>query len=613
MEISKTAFKEYARCQRVLLLERLYLKKMDAESYFNDEQKAKMRELLSAMFSIEEGEDLLREEDSTQEALLSYYSDVEKWALECAKSEFGLEFVYHPETKNQKCFRFTDRYQNTFYCYLDGFGENDSEVVVIEVKATTSRKFQTLGPKVKGKVTSLFKKRGNIYRLRHLEEADLDKFESHFQKLFDPYSAVGAYVFDIAVERYIIENSILQNHPELKGKEFKYYLAVLNSDYVFSGEYNNDVPLYVTAKDNALISFIDLTEITKEYLPLIDKIRENISRNIQNPFLEEAKIGSYCEFGKRGGCIFAKICFPELYQEGAITEYMNFRGIKGHGNEKYSKFDLINQQKRKLTDIPRDALSNINHLIQRECFEKEEEYINPVKIEAGLKELNYPLYYLDFESFPCPLPRFRGEKPYSQSLFQYSVHIEKEPGLCDEIADNYYYLAEDFSDCREELVKSLIATIDLSKGGTVIVYNKSFEENRIKELMKLFPKYKAELNKILASLFDLMDLIKTNRKFYEQLGFSEQESKTINYYHKSLGGRYSIKKVLPLFSDLNYADLNVKNGTDAIAAYASFKHLPPEDIEIFREDLLKYCRLDTWSMVVILNNLKMKLAEIKKM
>lgn len=609
MEISKTAFKEYARCQRVLPLERLYLKKMDALSYFNDEQKEKMRELLSGMFSVKEGEDLLWEEDSTQEELLFYYSEVERWALECANQEFGMEFTYHSKTKNQQCFRFTDRYHNTFYCYLDGFVQTDSKAVVIEVKATTSKKIKDLGPKIKGKIHSLFQKRGNIYRLRHLDEADLDKYESHFQKLFDPFSPVGAYVFDIAVERYIIENSILQNHPELSGKEFKYYLAVLNSNYVFSGDYSKNSPVYTTAEDNALVSFIDLTEITKEYLLLLDKIRENISRNIQNPYLEEARIGSYCDFGKRGECLFTKICFPELFQEGAITEYLNFRSLKGPGGKKYSRFDLINQYKRKLTDIPKEALNDPNHLIQRNCFENEEEYLNPVKIEAGLKELKYPLYYLDFESFPCPLPRFRGERPYSQSLFQFSVHIEREPGVCDEIADNYYYLAEDYSDCREELVRNLLAIIDLSKGGTVIVYNKTFEETRIKELMTLFPEYKTDLMKILNSIFDLMDLIKTNRKFYQELGFSEQESKTINFYHKSLGGRYSIKKVLPLFSDLNYADLNVQKGMDAIAAYASFRYLPPEDIGVIREDLLKYCRLDTWSMVVILNNLKKKLTK----
>lgn len=602
MEISKTAFKEYARCLRVLPLERLYVQRMGADSFFNDEQKEEMRELLGQMFSEEDGEDLLQETNSQQEALLSYYSEVEKWGLRCAEARFGREFVYHPLTKDQKCFRFEDQYRVGYYCYLDGYSESDSEVIVIEVKATTSKKFQELGPKVDGKIIPLFKKENNVYSLQAFDAELLEKTDQHFQKLFDPFTDVGHYVFDLAIERYIIENSVLQNYPELSKKKFKYYLCVLNSDYVFSGEYENGNPKF----GSDMLSFIDLSEITKEYLSLIDKIRENISRSIQNPQLEKPKIGPYCEFRKSRSCLFTKLCFPELFEDGSITEYLNFRGIKGE-NKLYSKFDLINAGKRKLTDIPREALSNINQVIQRDCFVKKAEFVDSKKILAGIKDLKYPLYYLDFESFPCPLPRFRGEKPYSQSLFQYSIHIEKEPGLCDEIMDSYAFLANDFSDCREELVQSLVRTIDLSNGGTVIVYNKTFEQNRIKELIELFPKYKTELEKIHESIFDLLDLLKSNKNFYLKLGFSEAESRRINYYNNKLHGLYSIKKVLPLFSDLTYSDLNVKNGTEAIAAYASFKYLSPEDIEILREDLLKYCRQDTWAMVVILKNLKRKI------
>ena len=40
------------------------------------------------------------EEDSTQEELLFYYSEVERWALECANQEFGMEFTYHSKPKS---------------------------------------------------------------------------------------------------------------------------------------------------------------------------------------------------------------------------------------------------------------------------------------------------------------------------------------------------------------------------------------------------------------------------------------------------------------------------------------------------------------------------------
>ena len=64
-------------------------------------------------------------------------------------------------------------------------------------------------------------------------------------------------------------------------------------------------------------------------------------------------------------------------------------------------------------------------------MESHQPYIRKDKIKLAIDSLNYPIYHLDFETFPCPLPRFKGETPYTQSLFQYSIHIEKEPGVCD--------------------------------------------------------------------------------------------------------------------------------------------------------------------------------------
>ena len=90
-----------------------------------------------------------------------------------------------------------------------------------------------------------------------------------------------------------------------------------------------------------------------------------------------------------------------------------------------------------------------------------------------------------------------------QSLFQYSLHIEEEPGVCDIVKNHTEYLAPDHHDHREDLIIKMIKDIDLSKGGTVLVYNQTFEKSRLKELARMFPKYKAELDKINDHVFDL--------------------------------------------------------------------------------------------------------------
>lgn len=615
MLISKTAFKEYAKCNRKYPLEQIYLKRLDNNvSFFDDERLEKTREILNLMFDDESGEDILITDNPQMEALLPYYNLVEAYAIQIAQEKFNLPFEYYENTRDQKCFSYQDPSGHTFYCYLDGYGERQDDVLVIEVKATTSKKFKELGPKRKvpignEKYNSIFELKDNVFQLKtQLDgELTLTKFEKNYQKLFDIYSDVGKYVFDIAVERYIIEQSVQQNYPKLQNKKFKYYLAILNSDYVFDGKYVDDQPQY----SNDLILFVDLTEVTQEYLKIVDQMKNEIVETILNKRLETPTIGEKCAINKTNKCLFCNICWPQLLEKGSILEYMHSRSFTDLTGTRHEKYDLINQGYFKMNDIPQSWLTNPNQIIQRRCLENDEEYLNLEKLEKGIELIKYPIYHLDFESFPCPLPRFKGEKPYSQSLFQYSIHIERYPGQCDQIDDHYSFLVNDFLDHRRKLAENLIATIDLKSGGTVLVYNKSFEYNRIKELISIFPEYQKPLEKILGNMFDLMDVIKTKSDIYQQLGFSEEDSKTINYYHNDLQGLYSIKKVLPLFSDLTYSELNVKNGTEAIVAYASFKNLTKEDIEELREDLIVYCRQDTWAMVVILNNLIRKIVNKK--
>ena len=598
MKISKTAFKEYSRCPRVYSLEKIYYREA---SIFNNDENERVYEILQNMFDDEDGEDLLVKEDPQLEAMLPYYSEVERWALIYASHQFGIEIPFFSKTKNQKCFRFFED-GHEFYTFLDGYAEKDDKAIIIEVKATTSKKFAQLGPKIKSKINPLFECKNNIY---HLKKDLTSNYQRFYEKLFDRYSNVGRYIYDIAVERYFIEKSIEKNQ-DFKRKKFRYYLAVLNSDYCFSGQYINEQPDYSPDLENNLIRFIDVTEITLECLPKIEKIKNDILKSLSVRSIPNAVFGRFCEFSSSSRCLFNKVCFPELFKKGAITEYFYSTSFTDGNGLKHSRFDLVNAGKTSYDDIPELWLKD-NQKIQRLCLQEKNEYVNKIKIEAGLEGIKYPIYHLDFESFPCPLPRFVGEAPYSQSLFQFSVHIEKEPGNCDEIKDHYSFLAESFGDHREELVQKLIEIIDLKKGGTILVYNKSFEYQRLKELSKLFPKYRKELENMLEHIFDLMDIVKTKTKYYQELGFSEEESKLVNYYHYNLQGLYSIKKVLPLFSNLSYETLNVKKGSEAIATYAKFKYLPKEDIEIVRNDLIDYCRQDTWAMVLILKGIREKL------
>ena len=74
-------------------------------------------------------------------------------------------------------------------------------------------------------------------------------------------------------------------------------------------------------------------------------------------------------------------------------------------------------------------------------------------------------------------------------------------------------------------------------------------------------------------------------------------------------GSYSIKYVLPaLFPNdplLDYHNLeDVHNGSEASAAFAAMAKMTPEELAKCRANLLKYCGLDTYAMVKVLEKLQ---------
>lgn len=608
MDVSKTIFKEYSKCDRIPSLEKLYRFRLNSDvCLFDDERKMAAKEMLSRMFDEETGDDLLEVSDVQLETMQSYYRDVEKWALKIAQKTFGLPFTFQEDTKKQTKFGFSEK-GHQFYCYLDGYCEDETQAVIVEVKATTSGKFKDLRTKqtASDQERTLFSKRGNVLSLR----ADFgpgplpENCQSAYKKMFSRYSEVGEYVFDLAVERYFIERSLRENHPELLGKKFRYYLAVLNNDYVLEKPGLGETSDYPKTEAGAeLIDFIDLTQVTKDWLPDIDSLKEFVVGNLAEKTLPLAVCDAKCGLGTPEACLFQKVCWAEVFSKPSVLEYMGAKRFTDGNKRKHDKCALINDGMIGFESIPMDWIVNPNHRIQRECFATKTEYLNKTKMKMGMDKIVYPIYHLDFESFPCPLPRFRGEKPYSQSLFQFSIHIERKPGACDETRDHRSFLAGDFNDHREELIRALIETIDLSAGGTVMVYNQNFEYHQIKELARMFPEYQTELDQICDHIYDLLELVKTGKHLYGDLGLTEEEMKTVNYYHPLLRGKYSIKNVLPLFSDRSYANLEVKNGNEAIVAYARFARLPKEEIEALRTKLVAYCRQDTWSMVEILNKL----------
>lgn len=657
MKISKSLFKNLSRCPNFASLYDMYVFRnlhhikaidgIDIKTYFEstseiadnifNEQHEKAMDIFDHMFDEETGEDLTVVTNAQMEAMESYYSLVEILAAKTIEKIFPGKLVYGNTLNQQKKFSYIEG-EHEYYCYLDIYNEcDDGKIRVFEVKCTTSRKFISLGkkdtilekhekenPRVKyqnkEKFASIFvEDEKGILRLREdtnyqdglLSEKD---YLLNRNKLFDRYNDAGKYVYDIAVERYIIEKSFIkQNNPDAINN-LEFYLVVLNSDYELS-EPLVSVDQYPKDKfGNQLFSFIDLTKITKEYFSIIDDYNKSINDYINRRTIERSCVNKHCEYKKTTECKFKSVCFSKALKDGSILEFIdknNFQNIDPKVKDKINYFDLINLGCYTIDQMDESLLGKIKHKVQYDCFTKNIEYIDKELIELGMKDIKYPIYHLDFESYNCPLPRFVGEHPYSQSVFQFSLHIERAPGICDKHLDHLEYLAPDHKDRRREICEKLIEYIDLSNGGTVLVYNENFEKPRLKELARIFPDLSEGLLKIRDHVFDLLFLLKGNSKFYMDLLPSymskkekEDRLKLFNYYNNKLHGSFSIKKVLPIFTNLSYNDLTVHNGTEAILTYGLLPTFTKEEYDKYYLALREYCKQDTWAMVEVLWGLK---------
>jgi len=606
MAITKTNFINYTRCRRYIALEEVKKERLDAdisyENYLKEEQEEKVKEIFSKMYS-EDEEDLIDVENTQLKAMLPYYSKVEELAAASVLKTFGGKVVSSSNTFNQECFDFSLN-GIKYLCYVDVYNETEKSINIIEVKATTSKKYLEVGTFNK-EPYSLFVKKDNILYLKDevnysFIDKELETYTKKRNKLLDRYD-IGKYVYDLSVQRYIIEGEYKESHNEAKLVNFNYYLAVLNHEYVYDGEseYEKDI------NGNEIITFIDMTKLTKEMLPIIDKDRILLESYLKENNLKEVNLGCYCEYKKPTECkYFKKICGSMIPEYNSSLNYIdNQHGFKDEKGDYHQGLNLINEGYINMLDIPESWIRNPNHHIERNALITKKPYINKEKLKVVIESLKYPIYHLDFETFPCPIPRFKGEKCYEQSPFEFSLHIENEPGKCDKEKDNFVFLAHSFNDEREELVKKLVELIDGSKG-TLFAQNVSFEKKCIKRLGEIYPKYQKDLMKIYDRGFDLIDILKTKKDIYMTLGFDEEEAKKLNYYDYRFSGSYSIKKTLPVFSDLSYKTLDVQNGTEAIVEYANYPHLTKKELEIRRESLIKYCQQDTWAMVVILDALR---------
>lgn len=574
MKISKTLFKELIRCKSYYGFNKLYSEKNKVT--FSNVEFSELKDYLDLMIDKDSFEDKLEQpiEDWRQEQ----FQETETILIQYASTLLKTKFV-SGSLDQQKKLEYIDQQGNIFYTKVDGYQETKDEIIILEAKAKSSSDFV--------KKDKYFEKKRSMLRLLDINEMDSENAKKGYIKflntqVFNPeHEQIGRYIYD-GLYTYFLT---IKNNPH--GKKITFYMALLNHEYILDLNNATEENPYPSCDGGEIVVLLDMSQFYQEFVSLIEKDIENIQITIQNDFFIKPEIGAKCKRKQENtACLFCPVCFDELLKIPGSALYFYRTASK--------KFADILDGKTTMDMYDDSELTPVNK-IQKMVFVSGEQYINYEEIRAWLDKLVYPIYHLDFESLHSPLPRFQGESPYNQSLFQFSLHIEKSKNALKDINDCHYsFLAPDFVDHREECAKALVENIDLTKGGTVLVYNASFETSRIEELAEFYPQYSEQLLKIKDHIVDLLDVFLRSVNG-RQITF---------FYDNDLKGSFSIKKVLPIFApELSYQDLEIQHGMMAQEAYYSFPKLDEEDLEEVRKNLEEYCKLDTWSMVLIVHAL----------
>lgn len=315
-----------------------------------------------------------------------------------------------------------------------------------------------------------------------------------------------------------------------------------------------------------------------------------------------------------------------------ILELGQLGNVNNHSGKTID--ELISKGKTSLFDIP------------LECVFKEKPYYNDrpfyqLKVDKefllngfndAINNVQYPLHFIDFETCTMAVPFHKGMKPFQNVIFQWSCHTLHKDGRIEHsewLNVNDYYPNFEFA-------RSLKAQI--GSYGTVLTWS-SYENSQLRAIKRTLE----ESEEFDDELLDWLDsIIVIDKKYETNRILDMHDLAKFYYFHPLMGGRTSIKVVLPavlqetkndtsktllqhenlyqsnqqgklidpyklleerIIEDTKSQVIKVRNGGDAMFAYREMLYgLSRNNLDAkntYSDALKKYCKLDTLAMVII--------------
>ena len=327
---------------------------------------------------------------------------------------------------------------------------------------------------------------------------------------------------------------------------------------------------YVRKGELDIRGLFAIRDVTAEVVSMqgeIEEYRRKFSKMLRGK-MPEVDIGPHCfDFYD---CDYLSWCWRNVPEHSIFDLYRLART---------KKFELYRKGILKISDIPEGFRANAIQALQIETEKTGSVHVEREKIRQFLSRLSHPIHFFDFETFNEPVPRFDGQRPYMHIPFQYSLHILYEDGR----VEHREFLADENEDPRGHVISHMLK--DIRPRGSIVAFNKVFEEGIIRGLADYDPLHRSELLGLLERFEDLLEPFRNG-----------------GYYHPEFNGSLSLKSVLPAIfpneKGLDYSGLEIRNGEMAMETFAALHQVKDrKERKRIRAALLEYCRLDTLALV----------------
>ena len=391
-------------------------------------------------------------------------------------------------------------------------------------------------------------------------------------------------------------------------------------------------------KNKGVLEYLDVTSTVVDKVADIKNRAEKYIRILNEGISEHdysiSKNCKTCDFKIKGNpnCGFME-CWGNLAVPDPHIFDLYFGGILGKGN--YLD-ELIKNGKTSLYDIDLSVISNPKsstgvreerQLIQIQKTKTDSEWISS-EFRDVLNQYQYPLHFIDFETYKGAIPFHKGMSPYELIAFQWSCHTISYKGA---IPTHKEWIHTNNNFPNFQFAKALMNQI--GNLGTPLMW--ATHENTV---------LKTVLNQM--EIFDynddtlkdwLLSITKDSQMGRDGRLVDMNELTLRHYFHPEMKGQTSIKKVLPAIWNNNpklheisffkkyFAKDQVGNilspyktlmgnfrdddsedalndGTAAMKAYNDIRFnesFSQSEKQELKRQLLQYCELDTMAMVII--------------